>query len=214
MIGLYENKLNENFGRIGIYTDSYCLDDYQLGDNLENENCFWLIKSMIDYLIYGEYTINELNIKNIKHLEKIYYNKENIFYQEINNTNNNINYNNNNINYNIYEYFFNNKIFNNYTNIIPNNLNQKKYNNFISLSEIMKIILLLFIPLLFVLFCCLIIIKIKINKNRRMRRNALKSLGELKPLSLIRKEKKRLYSVSSESSLVDIEISVNNNIYE
>ncbi len=215
VIGLYENKLNENFGRIGIYTDSYCLDDYQLGDNLENENCFWLIKSMIDYLIYGEYTINELNIRNMKHLEKIYYNKENIFYQEINNTNNNINNNNNNnnINYNIYEYFFNNN-FNNYTNIIPNNLNQKKYNNFISLSEIMKIILLLFIPLLFVLFCCLIIIKIKINKNRRMRRNALKSLGELKPLSLIRKEKKRLYSVSSESSLVDIEISVNNNIYE
>jgi hypothetical protein len=34
-----------NSGRLSIFTDTYCLDDYQLRN--KEENCFWLISSII-----------------------------------------------------------------------------------------------------------------------------------------------------------------------
>jgi hypothetical protein len=34
-----------NSGRLGIFTDTYCLDDYQMRG--EKENCIWLITSIV-----------------------------------------------------------------------------------------------------------------------------------------------------------------------
>jgi len=42
------NKIDDkpNSGRIAIYTDTYCMDDYQLRLN-QSENCFWLMGAII-----------------------------------------------------------------------------------------------------------------------------------------------------------------------
>ncbi len=64
----------ENFGRLAIFTDSYCLDDYQYKKNYLSKNCFWLIQDLVQFLIHGMYIINDLNLSGKNKLKKNYYN--------------------------------------------------------------------------------------------------------------------------------------------
>ena len=73
---------NDNFGRLAIFTDSYCIDDYQYSKNNKSKNCFWLIQDLIQFLIHGMYILNDLNLSGKNRLMKNYYNLEPIYYEE------------------------------------------------------------------------------------------------------------------------------------
>ena len=91
VLGILDNTYtnNENFGRLAIFTDSYCLDDYQFSKNAKSNNCFWLIKNLVQFLIHGMYIINDLNLQSKNRLTKNYYNNEPIYYYNKNQTSNN-----------------------------------------------------------------------------------------------------------------------------
>jgi hypothetical protein len=77
-----ELNKNDNFGRLAIFTDSYCVDDYQYTKNNKSKNCFWLIQDLIQFLIHGMHILNDLNLSGKNRLRKNYYNLEPIYYQE------------------------------------------------------------------------------------------------------------------------------------
>ena len=182
ILGILDNAMinDENLGRLAIFTDSYCIDDYQLKNKIKNNNCFWLIKYIVQFLIHGLYTENEFNLQNKKRLYKNYYNNENIFIDSENNTKKIVDINLN-------EEFL--------TNEIPNlfELEMRKQINLTSskhLLEIIKGVLVVFMSIFFILVIMLFIIKLKEDSYRRMKYNAIKTLEEIKPLSLRIIEKK------------------------
>ena len=77
-----QKKNENNFGRMAIFTDSYCIDDYQYSKNNKSKNCFWLIQDLIQFLIHGMYILNDLNLSNKNRLLKNYYNLEPIYFEE------------------------------------------------------------------------------------------------------------------------------------
>ena len=77
-----QKKNENNFGRLAIFTDSYCIDDYQYSKNNKSKNCFWLIQDLIQFLIHGMYILNDLNLSNKNRLLKNYYNLEPIYFEE------------------------------------------------------------------------------------------------------------------------------------
>ena len=182
ILGIIDNSYTEkeNFGRLAIFTDSYCLDDYQYKKNIKSKDCFWLIKNLIQFLIHGSYIINDLNLQSKKRLNKDYYNNEPIYYEDkrINKSNFNVN----------------NKE-KDFTDEIPNlfEFEFKKQINFPNNKEILSLIkgvLLVFGSIFFVLLIMLYIINIKEEKNRQMRYNAIKTLEEIVPLSMRINDKK------------------------
>ena len=186
VLGILDNSFmeKENFGRLAIFTDSYCLDDYQYKKNIKSKNCFWLIKNLIQFLIHGTYIINDLNLQSKKRLTKNYYNNEPIYYEGKNKTHNN--------NIKLFDINNENKEF---TNEIPNlfELELGKQINFPSNKEmlgIIKGILIIFGSIFFVLLIMLYIINIKEERNRQMRYDAIKTLEEIVPLSMRINDKK------------------------
>ena len=185
VLGILDNSYinNENFGRLAIFTDSYCLDDYQFNKNIKSKNCFWLIKNLIQFLIHGNYIINDLNLQSKKRLTKNYYNNEPIYYEEKNGTNNSK------------KLFIINNENKDFTDEIPNLFEleirkQIKFPNNKDILGVIKGILIVFGSIFFVLLIMLLIINYKEEQNRIMRYNAIKTLEEIKPLSMIINEKK------------------------
>ena len=185
ILGIIDNSFmeKENFGRIAIFTDSYCLDDYQYKKNIKSKNCFWLIKNLIQFLIHGTYIINDLNLQSKKRLTKNYYNNEPIYYEGKKKTN-----------YSIKLFEINNEN-KEYTDEIPNlfEVELSKQINFPSNKDILGIIkgiLIIFGSIFFVLLIMLYIINIKEERNRQMRYNAIKTLEEIVPLSMRINDKK------------------------
>ena len=185
ILGILDNSYleQENFGRIAIFTDSYCLDDYQYQKNIKSKNCFWLIKNLIQFLIHGTYIINDLNLQSKKRLNKIYYNNEPIYYEEKNITNKTIK---------VFDINIESK---DYTDQIPNlfELELRKQINFPNNKDILgliKGILIIFGSIFFVLLIMLYIIHIKEEENRQMKINAIKTLEEIVPLSMRINDKK------------------------
>ena len=39
----------EHSGRLAVLTDGYCIDDFQMKENVSKDNCFWLVKSIVKY---------------------------------------------------------------------------------------------------------------------------------------------------------------------
>ena len=213
ILGLYENKFNENFGRIAIFTDSYCIDDYQLSIDKKEKNCFWLFKDILTFLIHGNYVYNNLNLLNSKLLTKTYFNNENIQYDILNNE---LNDNNQKC---VKEINIKNKIpeikvlkfkTNNFSNeeitmIIPNilgsELSVESLINSNNILEMIKGLLVIFIPIFGILIIMLIIIKCKVENNRRKRISAIQTLGEIRPLMIRIKDRKRMNSICSDSPL-------------
>ena len=190
ILGILDNTYinNENFGRLAIFTDSYCLDDYQYKKNIKSKNCFWLIKNLIQFLIHGAYIVNDLNLQSKNRLTKNYYNKEPIYYEhEENNKANSIS--------SIDKKLF---VINNdkdFSDDIPNlfELELRKQISFPSnkdLLGIIKGILIVFGSIFFVLLIMLYIVHLKEEENRQMRINAIKTLEEIVPLSMRINDKK------------------------
>ena len=185
ILGILDNTYmnNENFGRLAIFTDSYCLDDYQYKKNIKSKNCFWLIKNLIQFLIHGTYIVNDLNLQSKNRLKKNYYNNEPIYYEEKSKKNNNKK---------LFVINNNNKDF---SDEIPNlfELELRKQINFPSnkdLLGIIKGILIVFGSIFFILLIMLYIVHIKEEENRQMRINAIKTLEEIIPLSMRINDKK------------------------
>ena len=185
VLGILDNAYmnNENFGRIAIFTDSYCLDDYQFNKNIKSKNCFWLIKNLVQFLVHGMYIINDLNLQSKNRLTKNYYNNEPIYYYDKNQTSNSR------------KLFIINNDNKDYTDEIPNIFElelrkQIRFPNNKDILGIIKGILIVFGSIFFVLLIMLLFISYKEEKNRIMRLNAIKTLEEIKPLSMIIKEKK------------------------
>ena len=78
ILGLYENKEQENMGRIALFTDSFCVDDSVMGNEINEVNCFWLIGNVVRFLIHGMYAYNELDLVHAKVLKEAYYNGEDV----------------------------------------------------------------------------------------------------------------------------------------
>ena len=182
ILGVIDNTYmeKENFGRLAIFTDSYCLDDYQYKKNMKSKNCFWLIKNLIQFLIHGSYIINDLNLQSKKRLNKNYYNNEPIYYEDKKTKKNNLN-----IKYKEKDF----------TDEIPNlfELELKNQINFPSNKDMLSIIkgiLIVFGSIFFVLLIMLYIINVKEERNRQMRYNAIKTLEEIVPLSMRINDKK------------------------
>ena len=182
ILGVIDNTYieKENFGRLAIFTDSYCLDDYQYKKNIKSKNCFWLIKNLIQFLIHGSYIINDLNLQSKKRLNKNYYNNEPIYYEDKKTKKNNFN-----IKYKEKDF----------TDEIPNlfELELKNQINFPSNKDMLSIIkgiLIVFGSIFFVLLIMLYIINVKEERNRQMRYNAIKTLEEIVPLSMRINDKK------------------------
>ena len=185
ILGILDNTYmnNENFGRLAIFTDSYCLDDYQYKKNIKSKNCFWLIKNLIQFLIHGTYIVNDLNLQSKNRLKKNYYNNEPIYYEEKSKKNNSKK---------LFVINNNNKDF---SDEIPNlfELELRKQINFPSnkdLLGIIKGILIVFGSIFFILLIMLYIVHIKEEENRQMRINAIKTLEEIIPLSMRINDKK------------------------
>ena len=212
ILGLYENKNNENYGRIAIFTDSFCIDDYQLSIEKKEKNCFCLFKDILTFLIHGNYAYNNLNLLNSKILDKKYYNGENIQYDTFNNEinenekcmnkinfpklfteNKNLKFKTNN--------FSNEEITMEIPNIFTNKLRMDSLINNNNILEMMKGLLLIFIPICGILIILLIIIKYKVENNRKRRISAIQTLGEIRPLMIRVNQRKRMNSISSDTPL-------------
>ena len=170
-----QKKNENNFGRLAIFTDSYCIDDYQYSKNNKSKNCFWLIQDLIQFLIHGMYILNDLNLSNKNRLLKNYYNLEPIYFEvktkkkkkyiELNDENKN-----------------------QFTLDIPNLFQLELRNHFYfpnnrDILGIIKGILVIsgivFLVLLFLLY------KISVNEKKylQMKINSIKTLEEVIPLS-------------------------------
>ena len=169
-------KKNENyFGRLAIFTDSYCIDDYQYSKNNKSKNCFWLIQDLIQFLIHGMYILNDLNLSNKNRLLKNYYNLEPIYFEEKTKKKK--------------KYIeLNDENKNQFTLDIPNLFQLELRNHFYfpnnrDILGIIKGILVIsgivFLVLLFLLY------KISVNEKKylQMKINSIKTLEEVIPLS-------------------------------
>jgi len=198
VLGVIDNdviKNYDNFGRLAIFTDSYCIDDYQYSKNSKSKNCFWLIQDLIQFLIHGMYILNDLNLLNKNRLTKNYYNLEPIYYEGKNNKKKkHIELNDENKNQftldipNLFQFELRKQFY------IPNNRD---------ILQIIKGILVVsgvvFLVLLFLLY--------KISENEKqylqMRINSVKTLEEVIPLRMRINDtqhyrKKFMYFISSD----------------
>ena len=209
VLGLYESK-NEEMGRIAIFTDTYCIDDYQLGYEKDNDNCFWLIQLILRYLIHGNYAYNDLNLMDKKSLSTMFYNFEPITYDEVQDSLLN------------YEKFVDDLERGNLitTNEIPNELNSEFENvpSIIdngSIIEIIKGVLAVFIPILAILIVMFIVIQCKAKDYKKRRIFAIRSLGEMRPISYHNlEERKRLNSISSINSSTRLGLELKLDVYK
>ena len=170
-----QKKNDNNFGRLAIFTDSYCIDDYQYGKNNKSKNCFWLIQDLIQFLIHGMYILNDLNLSNKNRLLKNYYNLEPIYFEEKTKKKK--------------KYIeLNDENKNQFTLDIPNLFQLELRNHFYfpnnrDILGIIKGILVIsgivFLVLLFLLY------KISVNEKKylQMKINSIKTLEEVIPLS-------------------------------
>ena len=62
-------------------------------------------------------------------------------------------------------------------------------------------IVLIFIPICGILIILLIIIKYKVENNRKRRISAIQTLGEIRPLMIRVNQRKRMNSISSDTPL-------------
>lgn len=194
VLGLYESKNDEN-GRIGIFTDSYCIDDYQLGYNSQSENCFWLMTLIIRFLIHGNFAYNDLDLNSKTPLGQIYYNGDEISYDD-------------SIAIKTINDIVNGDIV--ITNEIPNELatSSNRGSSFVnntSIVEILKGVLAVFIPIFAILVIMFIVIQCKARDYKKRRIFAIRSLGEMRIHS---SERKRLNSVSSMTSSTELKIDI------
>ena len=172
-----QKKNENNFGRLAIFTDSYCIDDYQYSKNNKSKNCFWLIQDLIQFLIHGMYILNDLNLSNKNRLLKNYYNLEPIYFEEKTKKKK--------------KYIeLNDENKNQFTLDIPNLFQLELRNHFYfpnnrDILGIIKGILVIsgivFLVLLFLLY------KISVNEKKylQMKINSIKTLEEVIPLSNI-----------------------------
>ena len=170
-----QKKNENNFGRLAIFTDSYCIDDYQYSKNNKSKNCFWLIQDLIQFLIHGMYILNDLNLSNKNRLLKNYYNLEPIYFEEKTKKKK--------------KYIeLNDENKNQFTLDIPNlfQLELRKHFYFPNNRDILGIIKgilvisgIVFLVLLFLLY------KISVNEKKylQMKINSIKTLEEVIPLS-------------------------------
>ena len=170
-----KKKNENNFGRLAIFTDSYCIDDYQYSKNNKSKNCFWLIQDLIQFLIHGMYILNDLNLSNKNRLLKNYYNLEPIYFEEKTKKKK--------------KYIeLNDENKNQFTLDIPNLFQLELRNHFYfpnnrDILGIIKGILVIsgivFLVLLFLLY------KISVNEKKylQMKINSIKTLEEVIPLS-------------------------------
>ena len=170
-----QKKNENNFGRLAIFTDSYCIDDYQYSKNNKSKNCFWLIQDLIQFLIHGMYILNDLNLSNKNRLLKNYYNLEPIYFEEKTKKKK--------------KYIeLNDENKNQFTLDIPNLFQLELRNHFYfpnnrDILGIIKGILVIsgivFLVLLFLLY------KISVNEKKylQMKINSIKTLEEVIPLS-------------------------------
>ena len=170
-----QKKNDNNFGRLAIFTDSYCIDDYQYSKNNKSKNCFWLIQDLIQFLIHGMYILNDLNLSNKNRLLKNYYNLEPIYFEEKTKKKK--------------KYIeLNDENKNQFTLDIPNLFQLELRNHFYfpnnrDILGIIKGILVIsgivFLVLLFLLY------KISVNEKKylQMKINSIKTLEEVIPLS-------------------------------
>ena len=170
-----QKKNENNFGRLAIFTDSYCIDDYQYSKNNKSKNCFWLIQDLIQFLIHGMYILNDLNLSNKNRLLKNYYNLEPIYFEEKSKKKK--------------KYIeLNDENKNQFTLDIPNLFQLELRNHFYfpnnrDILGIIKGILVIsgivFLVLLFLLY------KISVNEKKylQMKINSIKTLEEVIPLS-------------------------------
>ena len=172
---MVKKKNENNFGRLAIFTDSYCIDDYQYSKNNKSKNCFWLIQDLIQFLIHGMYILNDLNLSNKNRLLKNYYNLEPIYFEEKTKKKK--------------KYIeLNDENKNQFTLDIPNLFQLELRNHFYfpnnrDILGIIKGILVIsgivFLVLLFLLY------KISVNEKKylQMKINSIKTLEEVIPLS-------------------------------
>ena len=171
-----DQKKNDNsFGRLAIFTDSYCIDDYQYSKNNKSKNCFWLIQDLIQFLIHGMYILNDLNLSGKNRLLKNYYNLEPIYFEE-------------NMKKKKKYIELNDENKNQFTLDIPNlfQLELRKHFYFPNNRDILGIIKgilvvsgIVFLILLFLLY------KISVNEKKylQMKINSIKTLEEVIPLN-------------------------------
>ena len=199
ILGVIDNdgkNNNDNFGRLAIFTDSYCIDDYQYSKNNNSKNCFWLIQDLIQFLIHGMYILTDLNLPGKNRLTKNYYNLEPIYYEEKSIKKKK-------------EIELNDENKNQFTLDIPNlfQLELRKHFYFPNNRDILGIIKgilivsgIIFLVLLFMLYK----ISVYEKKYLQMRINSIKTLEEVIPLSMrINNDnqyykKKFIYFISSE----------------
>ena len=167
---------NDNFGRLAIFTDSYCIDDYQYSKNNKSKNCFWLIQDLIQFLIHGMYILNDLNLSGKNRLMKNYYNLEPIYYEEkANKKKKHIELNDENKNQ--------------FTLDIPNlfQLELRKHFYFPNNRDILGIIKgILIVSGIIFLLLLIMLYKISVYEKQylQMRINSIKTLEEIIPLSM------------------------------
>ena len=197
ILGLYESK-NDESGRIGIFTDSYCIDDYQLGHSMNDNNCFWLMSLITRFLIHGNFAYNDLALNSKTPLTKIYYNGDSISYDSSTSikTINDISKGDIVI-----------------TDEIPNELATTSNRGVVfvdngSIVEILKGVLAVFIPIFGILIIMFIVIQCKARDYKKRRIFAIRSLIEMRPLSVHASERKRLNSVSSINSSTELKIDI------
>ena len=167
---------NDNFGRLAIFTDSYCIDDYQYSKNNKSKNCFWLIQDLIQFLIHGMYILNDLNLSGKNRLMKNYYNLEPIYYEEKSNKKKK-------------HIELNDENKNQFTLDIPNlfQLELRKHFYFPNNRDILGIIKgILIVSGIIFLLLLIMLYKISVYEKQylQMRINSIKTLEEIIPLSM------------------------------
>ena len=179
ILGVIDNdgiNNNDNFGRLAIFTDSYCIDDYQFSRNNKSKNCFWLIQDLIQFLIHGMYILNDLNLSGKNRLVKNYYNLEPIYYEEKSNKKKK-------------HIELNDENKNQFTLDIPNlfQLELRKHFYFPNNRDILGIIKgVLVVSGIIFLVLLIMLYKISVYEKQylQMRINSIKTLEEIIPLSM------------------------------
>lgn len=186
---------NDNFGRLAIFTDSYCIDDYQYSKNHKSKNCFWLIQDLVQFLIHGMYILNDLNLSGKNRLVKNYYNLEPIYYEEKSNKKKK-------------HIELNDENKNQFTLDIPNlfQLELRKHFYFPNNRDILGIIKgVLVVSGIIFLVLLIMLYKISVYEKQylQMRINSIKTVEEIIPLSMRINDKhyykkKFMYFISSD----------------
>ena len=198
ILGVIDNdgkNNNDNFGRLAIFTDSYCIDDYQYSKNHKSKNCFWLIQDLVQFLIHGMYILNDLNLSGKNRLVKNYYNLEPIYYEEKSNKKEK-------------HIELNDENKNQFTLDIPNlfQLELRKHFYFPNNRDILGIIKgVLVVSGIIFLVLLIMLYKISVYEKQylQMRINSIKTVEEIIPLSMRINDKhyykkKFMYFISSD----------------